>query len=230
MSKRDISDRKAIEETLRRQTQHLEELASARARTIIELEQRKLQMQKLADLGQMAACVAHEINNPLAGIKNALKLIQGRETLQPSNQRLLELVDKEMTRIATLLSQMYQLCQPRLSLSAPLCIVNLVNEVVALVEPQFAWNNVQIQVSYGPDRLVGDVHESEIKQILHNLLANACEASHRGGIVKVVVIREASFVCFDVVDQGDGIRKRYRSVYSSPLSRQVIRRNEVVWD
>lgn len=205
MSMRDISDRKAMEEALRSQSQHLEELASVRARTIIDLEQRKLHMQKLADLGQLAACIAHEINNPMAGIKNALRLIRGREELQPNNQQLLALVDKEMTRITALLNQMYQLGQPTLSTPTPLCLVNLLTEVVALVEPQFAAQQISIRLLDGPAKWVGEVRESEVKQILHNLLLNACEASPDAGVVDVRIKCEPSWIQLEVIDRGQGI-------------------------
>ncbi|MFN9938522.1 MAG: histidine kinase dimerization/phospho-acceptor domain-containing protein, partial [bacterium] len=109
---RDIEDRKKIEEELRQYTFRLEELARRRAQTIVELEQKKAHMEKLAALGEMAASIAHEINNPLAGVKNAVRLVQDDNQLHVSSQELLQLVDKEIIRIGNLLQQMHQLCRP----------------------------------------------------------------------------------------------------------------------
>ncbi|MCC6509490.1 MAG: PAS domain S-box protein [Pirellulaceae bacterium] len=205
MSKRDISDRKTIEEELKRHTQHLEELASERARRIVELDQRRLQMQKLAALGQMAASVAHEINNPLAGIKNAMRLIRGREQLKPDNKQLFDLVDKEVTRIAGLLSQMYQLCRPSISAPDAGCVVALLDEVVKMVLAQFEFKRIRIRRVNWPVKLIGLVRESEVKQIIHNLLVNACEASPVDGEVNIVLSTNQQTLVLQVVDHGAGI-------------------------
>jgi two-component system, sporulation sensor kinase C len=185
MSMRDISDRKHMEEQLRLYASHLEEMVHDRAQQIVELEQRKLQFQKLAALGQMAASVAHEINNPLAGIKNAIRLVSDEEPLSDSGAKLLKLVDKEIARIGNLLSQMNQLCRPTISGPTKFDLVELLEEVVALVQSQWASKQIRVRQVQWPQRLELVQHEAESRQIAHNLLLNAFESSELGGTVEI---------------------------------------------
>jgi len=212
MSMRDISDRKQMEEELRANSSRLEELASQRAIKIIQLEQRRLHTQKLASLGEVAASIAHEINNPLAGIKNAIWLVrQDSQTTEPSRE-LLKCVDDELNRIAKLLQQINQLCRPVTSPPKPMDLKVLLQEVIRGVKAKYPTKSIEVAVKDAvdlqqiPSWPVIEACESELRQILYNLLGNAFEASSNEVQVCVRInTANGNGISIEVQDFGCGI-------------------------
>lgn len=206
MSMRDIADRKLMEDQLMRQNIHLEELAATRAEQIVKLQQHKLQIEKLASLGVMSASIAHEISNPLAGIKNSFRLFKDREQLTAESTQLLELIDKEFDRIGTLLSQMRQLCRPTISQRTEFDLARLLDDVIQIVEVQNQSICCTIRCVQVPQSLRIVQHEPEIRQIIYNLLINACDAATDKSLIEISVsLSRPGTVEIAVRDYGHGI-------------------------
>jgi PAS domain S-box-containing protein len=108
----DISEHKRTEEKLRRHSEELEELVAKRAARIQELERQRMVTEKLAATGRMAARIVHEINNPLAGIQNALRLIGRAVSKEHRYYHYVGKIEKEIARIAQIVHQMLDLYRP----------------------------------------------------------------------------------------------------------------------
>ncbi|MCU0707315.1 MAG: PAS domain-containing sensor histidine kinase [Pirellula sp.] len=210
MSKRDISDRKAVENELKRYTNYVEELAALRAQKIVDLEKRRMSLEKLASLGTMAATVAHEINNPIAGMKNAIRLIAESDAVSQDNASLLKSVDREIDRIAVLLRQMNQLCRPSVTPASKFDVIETIKEVVRNVEAQCAPKHLQVHIQASQDDVCVCLCEPEFRQIVHNLLLNAYEASPVDQSLEIRVHRTTSGNLQVVIqDHGHGIPKEF---------------------
>lgn len=219
MSKRDISDRKAVENELKRYTNYVEELAAARAQKIVDLDKRRMSLEKLASLGTMAAAIAHEINNPIAGIKNAIRLIAETQSVSHDNALLLRSVDREIDRIAALLSQMHQLCRPTLAPPAQVAVIATLREILRNVEAQCAPKVLTVRVDTTVEsEIVVRLCESEFRQVLHNLLLNAFEASVSGSLLEVDIrIETPENLRITIRDHGHGIPMGFASHIYEPF-------------
>jgi signal transduction histidine kinase len=163
-------------------------------------------MEKLAALGTMAASVAHEINNPIAGVKNAIRLVSDESTTSERSLKLLRMVDQEIDRISRILQQMSQLYRPTVAVPQHLDLVALVQEIVQSVTAQCSPKRIRVEYRFGASIGRLSLCELELRQILHNLMLNAFEASMDGGLVEVVCDRTGEdCISIGIRDEGEGI-------------------------
>ncbi len=211
-SVRDISEKRQLREQLRLHNEHLEQLVQERTARVAELEQHRLKMEKLAALGELAAGVAHEINNPLAGIRNAFALLKRHIPADVKHYDKLDLIDGEIERISGITHQMYQLYRPSQQRASTFSLKKTVDEAIVLGLSISRKANVKVVASHTPSAgskgLAADeviLREGELKQVLLNLIHNAVQASTAGGQVDVQVKVDAKHATLRVTDRGHGI-------------------------
>lgn len=211
-SVRDVTERYQLREQLRLHNQQLEQLVQERSAKIAMLEEQRLRMEKLAALGQMAAGVAHEVNNPLAGIRNAFALFKSNLAHDDENYELLELIDREIERISSITHQMYQLYRPSQQAPRRFDLRRTASDIVVLAQPLAAKNEVRVLVETGEINSSNELgssevvlHEGELKQVLLNVVRNAIQATPSGRTVCIRIETNANDAILAVVDQGSGI-------------------------
>jgi PAS domain S-box-containing protein len=204
-SVRDVTERRALREQLRLHAEHLEQLVQERTERMRQLEQRERHMEKLAALGQLAAGVAHEINNPLAGMRNAFELIKSSLPPEHEHFELLRLVDKEFERISGITHQMYQLYKRAPQEPRQFAMSRTVQEVIYLLANTAGKRLVRLNFESSDDLPQVMLIEGEVKQILYNLVRNAIQASPPGTEVSVRIRRLARDIAVSVEDRGPGI-------------------------
>ena len=219
-SVRDISEKRHMREQLRLHNEHLEQLVQERTARVAELEQHRLKMEKLAALGELAAGVAHEINNPLAGIRNAFALLKRHIPTDVKHYDKLDLIDGEIERISGITHQMYQLYRPSQQRASTFSLKQTVDVAITLALPMSRKADVKVSASFdlsaavegsggtgglGADEVV--LREGELKQVLLNLIHNAIQASDPGAQVDVHARADARHTILTVTDHGHGIAK-----------------------
>ena len=175
-------------------------------------EQKKLeikiqQTEKIASIGQMAAGIAHEINNPLGVILCHLDLIKGEPNLAPEVQSDLEIIEKHVGNCRTIISDLLKFAHQHVSVKEPVTINNLIEEVAVMVSSQFKKQQINLEMDLGQTIPVVTVDVDKIKQVLLNMLINSAQAMGETGTVSVSSRYDATRHTVKIIleDNGPGI-------------------------
>lgn len=164
-----------------------------------------IQAEKLAALGQLSASIAHEINNPLGIIKNYLLILSESMKNDDRNQSNLKLVKEEVDRIARTVRSLLDFCRPKNEDMSTLDIVEIINQIVALVEKQFLREKCVIKKDLPQNLPRVKGFNDEIKQVFLNLLMNAKDSMPQEGEVLVLARRNEDTLEIEFSDTGCGI-------------------------
>ncbi|MBI2207575.1 MAG: HAMP domain-containing protein [Candidatus Rokubacteria bacterium] len=163
----------------------------------------------LAALGKLAAGVAHEINNPLAGMQSCVRTLQRGPRDERQRAQYLELLRDGLGRIGRIVGQLLNFARESPPQLVPADVSAVVGRSLALVEHEMAARNVCCSVSpgVGVPAVLADLRQLE--QVFLNILMNALEAMPHGGTMAVAteLTRRGAerFVEVRVTDSGAGI-------------------------
>jgi len=169
-----------------------------------QMQESLMAAQKLEDWSRMSAVVTHEISNPLESIQNILYLIRQSESATPELVRLTRMASEEADRVLAIsrstLAFFRQTNSPEsVDLRAA------AESVRFLLDPVFRRREVTFNVRVSGDVVI-EALSGEVRQVLLNLVRNACEASPRGGSnVTLTLAGLADHVQIAVTDEGTGI-------------------------
>jgi signal transduction histidine kinase len=231
----DMSERKSVEEALRESRERLEDRVRERTVEFVEANralqreirqaqeslrqstQLRMEAEKLAATGRLAAQIAHEINNPLAGITNAMRLFRDAIPQDAPEFAYLDRTEREVLRIGRIVRQMYDLHRPNQEREVLTRIDEMVEEVPSMLESLSRQHEVRIEVEQPLPRVRACMPEGTLRQILYGLLANAIEASAPGGEVRVGMAVKEGLLVVSISDHGHGIPQEFRHRIFEPF-------------
>jgi hypothetical protein len=159
----------------------------------------------LATLGELAAGLAHEIRNPLAGIAGVIEII-GRDLPKESPARsVLRDVKSEVQHINRIVSELLEIARPKQPDFRKADLNATAEHAVMFAKDQAASRGVDIELSRDPNGIEIEHDAGQIHQVLLNLLLNGVQACDRGGKVVLQVAHNDDSAQLTVVDTGKGI-------------------------
>jgi len=169
---------------------------------------------KLASLGELAAGIAHEINNPVAIMVEEAgwieDLLEEEDLNQCANlsefQRSLDQIRTQGRRCKEITHKLLSFARKTDPTVKAIRMNDLVEDVVALSEQRAKYANVKIVTKLQPDLPEVAVSPSEVQQVILNLLNNSLDAMDgAGGAIEIVTRVENGLLVVDVADEGPGI-------------------------
>jgi two-component system sensor histidine kinase PilS (NtrC family) len=151
------------------------------------MEEQVRRSERLADLGRVAAGLAHELRNPLASMAGSVELLSGSVGLRSEDQRLMAIVLKEAARLETLVARFLDYSRPAPPRLAPQDLAVLAGEVAEVFAADPSAAQVRVVRELAPVTLPCD--PDQLRQVLWNLLLNAAQAVHAAGSGGVIVLR-----------------------------------------
>jgi two-component system NtrC family sensor kinase len=176
----------------------------------ILLQKKLVEQQKLASVGQLAAGVAHEINNPLTTILTTALLIQEDMAAEDANYHELETIANETLRCRKIVTSLLDFARQ----SKPAKIRQDINQVIrdsmALTRKQAAFKDVAFEAVLSEPLPFVDIDRDQIQQCLINLAINGIDATDPGGKIRFTsrLIPEKEVVEITVSDTGGGIPEK----------------------
>ncbi|WP_369901304.1 ATP-binding protein [Bacillus manliponensis] len=170
-----------------------------------KLEQRVERMQRLASLGEMASGIAHEIRNPLAGIKTTTQLLMRRLDLSDENLALAENMLIEIDRVNKIITSLLKFSRPIGSKPQHIKLNDTVKSLFLLMDSMAKEKNVKLSLEENNHYV--RVDRDHLRQILLNLMINGINAMPNGGELNISSKQIENDLTIVVSDTGVGIKE-----------------------
>ncbi len=191
------------------------------------LEAKMRAADRLAAVGELSASIAHEIHNPLAAISGSVEMLKNDLVLSGENRRLMELILKESQRLNKILSEFLQYARVDRPAYTKVDLCHTISDVLRLLHHHDSFGDniaISFETRLPVVYVTGD--EDLLKQLLLNLMVNACEAFEgRPGRIAVEVRtdEQKGQAWLQIEDNGPGIpedvqRKIYQPFFSTKKS------------
>lgn len=187
-----------------------------------QLQEQLLQSSKLAALGELAANIAHEINNPLTGVLGYAALLQRGLSVDDPNARNLKVIENETMRARDIVRNLLDFARQEGLKKRKASIKEVTDDTLTLLRKQADLINVKIELDYEDDVPQVYVDINQMKQVFINILNNALHAMEEGGVL-TVSIRAAKpdgrrpWVEASFSDTGDGISPEKLDLVFNPF-------------
>ncbi|MDT7604852.1 MAG: two-component system, NtrC family, sensor kinase [Acidobacteriota bacterium] len=189
------------------------------------LGEQLVRTEKLAAAGQLAAGVAHEVNNPLASISSLVQILQARIPADTEDDRtaetreMLRVISQQIARITQVLRDMTDFARQRPPARAPLDISRAIEASLRLASFDENFKRLNLATDFDPQAPLISADADQLQQVFLNLLLNARDAMPEGGDLKVSTHYDArsAEITIEIGDTGAGIAPEHLAHVFDPF-------------
>lgn len=181
------------------------------------VEEKLTRAEHLAEIGQLAASLAHEIKNPLAGISGAIQIIRDEMQADDPQQAIVTEILAQIGRLDATVKDLLQYARPTPPRLTAISLDQVVQRVLKVLQKGPALQRIRVEYTEGAVDACVRADDAQIEQLLINLILNAAHASDDGGKIRVAVGEDISSVRLTVKDFGTGMAKEVCSQAFEPF-------------
>ena len=169
----------------------------------VALETQVREQSALAKLGEMAAMIAHEVKNPLAGVRGAVQIIGGRMPDDNPDKPMMTEIVRRIDSLDGMMKDLLVYARPPKPRRMPTDIMPLLNATASLLKQDDSARQVDVEIEGATPPV--DADGEMLKMVFHNLLINGAHAMNGHGTIQVTVSADAGQCRIGVADSGPGI-------------------------
>lgn len=186
--------------------------------TLQNTQDKLIQSEKLASLGQLAAGVAHELNNPLATILLYADILRREASLKPQHQTDLETVINETLRCKQIVSGLLNFARQTQVNAQPTALNDLIQELIEIEKRHTRYDKITFNLELDAALPLAELDAAQFREVLLNLIHNAADAMPEGGKITIrTAAKPAGMITVEVQDEGKGIPTEHLSKLFTPF-------------
>lgn len=171
-----------------------------------QMEEQMRLTEKFAAIGQLSAGLAHEINNPLGGIRLCFNNLISTEMDAETRQRHIEVINTGLQKIQDIIKQLLDFSKQTELLKAPYSVNNLIENVLSLTEYIITKKGIKVIKAFDPAIPELMVDKNKMEQVFLNIILNAVQAMNgSNGTLKITTYAENGKCLIAISDTGPGI-------------------------
>jgi two-component system, NtrC family, sensor kinase len=173
--------------------------------------------ERLAAIGRLASGVAHELNNPINGVRNCIYAIRHDPGNAEKHAAYLQMMDQGMEQAASVITKLLGFARKQEPARAPVSLNTVVRTVARLLAFDIERKAVTLESDLPEDLPAVDGDSQLLQEVIMNLLLNAIDAVEAGGHIRVCTRAAAGTVTVEVADDGRGIEPADRPHIFDPF-------------
>jgi signal transduction histidine kinase len=177
----------------------LEAYFESRQRRAVERSER------LAAVGELSASIAHEVRNPLAGMKGALQVLRKDIVLDASKKEIMDELLAQIARLENLVRDLLTFARPNPLSLQPVDLHSVLDRTLRLLQDGIEGSGITVRRTYGPNSDPIEADPLQMEQVFLNLIGNAMQAMSKGGVLDVTTRFTKDKVQLQFGDTGNGI-------------------------